>query len=106
MRPPSEDERSMKTFAPGLPSPVQLFGCVLVTWFSISEYRHVSPSVPFLWSPLPSNGCHGRHFFRGPVVPHLRRYYGLIRFLTVLHQKSPVALDFQLPLRSCYLREL
>jgi hypothetical protein len=49
--------RSMKTFAPCLRLPVQLFGCVLVTWFSISEYRHVSliRSVR-LFAPSPPMG--------------------------------------------------
>jgi hypothetical protein len=50
----------MKTFAPCLRLPVQLFGCVLVTWFSILEYRPVSlirsvrlfaPSLQ--WAPWP-----------------------------------------------------
>jgi hypothetical protein len=52
----------------------------------------------FLCSPLPSNGSRGRHNFRGPVVPHLRRYYGLIRSLAVRHPRSLVALDRRLPL--------
>ena len=65
--PPSEDERSMKTFAPCLPSPVPLFGWVVVTWFSISEYRHVSlirfvrlfaPSLQWVpWPPQPPWPC-------------------------------------------------
>lgn len=54
-------------------------------------------SDPFVCSPLPSNGSRGRHFFRSPAVPHLHRYYGLIRFLTAHHQLSLVALDRQLP---------
>ena len=41
-------------------------------------------SDPFVCSPLPSNGSRGRHFFRGPAVPHLHRYYGLVRFLTAI----------------------
>ena len=55
-------------------------------------------SDPFLCLPLPSNGSRGRHNFRGPVVPHLHRYYGLIRFLTTRRQRSLVALDHRLPL--------
>jgi len=39
-------------------------------------------SDPFVCLPLPSDGSRGRHLFRGPAVPHLRRYYGRIRFLT------------------------
>ena len=50
-------------------------------------------SDPFVCSPLPSNGSRGRHCFRGPAVPHLHRYYGLIRFLTAHHPPSLVALD-------------
>jgi hypothetical protein len=54
-------------------------------------------SDPFVCSPLPSNGSRGRHFFRGPAVPHLRRYYGLIRSLPIHRPGSPVALDPELP---------
>ena len=55
-------------------------------------------SGPFVCLPLPSNGSRGRHNFRGPAVPHLHRYYGLIRFLTTRRQRSLVALDHRLPL--------
>jgi len=55
-------------------------------------------SDPFVCSPLPSDGFRGRHNFRGPAVPHLQRYYGLIRFLTTRRQWSLVALDHRLPL--------
>ena len=52
----------------------------------------------FLCSPLPSSGCRGRHTFRGPAVPHLHEYYGIVRFLPILRPRSLVALDRQLPL--------
>ena len=53
-------------------------------------------SDPFVCSPLPSNGSRGRHFLRGPAVPHLHRYYGLIRSLPIRHPGSLVALDPEL----------
>src|ERR1700756_746726 len=54
-------------------------------------------SDSFVCSPLPSNGSRGRHNLRGPVVPHLHRYYGLIRSLPVRRSPSLVALDHELP---------
>lgn len=59
---------------------------------------------PFVCSPLPSSGSRGRHHFRGPAVPHLHRYYGIIRDLTVRHRQSLVALDRWLP-RRCRRRD-
>ena len=61
-------------------------------------------SDPFVCSPLPSNGSRGRHFLRGPAVPHLHRYYGLIRGPHIRRQQSLVALDRRLPLRCCQKR--
>ncbi len=57
------------------------------------------PSDAFACSPLPSNGSRGRHISRGPAVPHLHRYYGLIRCLTTHRPQSLVALDRRLPLQ-------
>src|SRR3989442_15742679 len=54
-------------------------------------------SDSFVCSPLPSNGSRGRHFFRGPAVPHLHWYYGLIRSLPIHRPGSLVALDPELP---------
>ena len=65
---------------------------------SISAYRHVSLIRFVVCSPLPSNGSRGRHRLRGPAVPHLHRYYGLIRFLATRRRPSLVALDRRLPL--------
>ena len=58
----------------------------------------VPSSDALVCSPLPSTGSRGRHSFPGPAVPPLHRYYGLIRFLTVLRPRSLVALDHELPL--------
>jgi len=55
-------------------------------------------SDPFVCSPLPSNGYRGRHNVRGPAVPHLHRYYGLIRSLPIRRLRSLVSLDRKLPL--------
>ena len=41
-----------------------------------------------------------------PGIPHLHRYYGVIRSLPALHQRSPVALDRQLPRRRMLIRSL
>ena len=57
----------------------------------------VHSSDPFVCSPLPPMGSVAATKLRGPAVPHLHRYYGLIRFLTAHHQLSLVALDRQLP---------
>ena len=101
----------MKTFASCLPSPVQLFGCVVVTWFSISEYRHVSlirfvrlfapslqwvpwppqcpwpcgsPSSPVLWAhKIPPNPSSAISGFPRPQITstHPRRLRGFPKFL-------------------------
>jgi hypothetical protein len=54
-------------------------------------------SDPFVCSPLPSNGSRGRHSFRGPAVPNLHWYYGLVRSLPIRRPLSLVALDRELP---------
>lgn len=54
-------------------------------------------SDPFVCSPLPSNGSRGRHILRGPAVPHLHRYYGLIRF------PQPITCGLWLPSTAGYL---
>ena len=78
---PSEDERSRRISAPCPPLPVPLFECIsvdmLLDLWGSSMFPPFDSSV---CSPLPSSGSRGRPF-RGPAVPHLHRYYGLVRLL-------------------------